>query len=170
MSGPGAVTTSKVTLLPLTVERARADVDAITFVNARVAPRGSLENLSHGEVAKLLDRSQGGLYPLFRRCALAVMSSGSYSDDARALLEQYRDFELKIVQRSWGIKLDMHHAPGGAFVDGEMIRGVKEHLSAVLRDIIYTADCSRFLQWCARTNARSSPIHRPHLRRRRLEI
>jgi predicted Rossmann-fold nucleotide-binding protein len=42
------------------------------------------------------------------------------------------------MREPWGIKLEMHHAPGSAFVDGEMIRGVKEHLFAVLRDIVYT--------------------------------
>jgi hypothetical protein len=41
-------------------------------VDARVGPRGSLENLSQAEIAKLLDSSAQGLYPLFRNCALAV--------------------------------------------------------------------------------------------------
>ena len=125
---------------PPLLEQPKAVVEALTFVDARVTPRGSLENLSHEEVAKLLDRGQGGLYPIFRQCALAVLNSGSYSDDSRALFEKYRDFELKIAQQSWGIKLEMTHAPGIAFVDGEMIRGVKEHLFAVLRDIVYTAN------------------------------
>ena len=118
----------------------KAVVEATEFVDARVAPRGSLENLSHEEVAQLLSRGQGGLYPLFRQCALAVLNSGSYSDDSRALFEKYREFELKIVQQSWGIKLEMTQAPGIAFVEGEMIRGVKEHLFAVLRDIVYIAN------------------------------
>ena len=117
-----------------------AVIETTEFVDARVAPRGSLENLSHEEVAKLLSRGQGGLYPLFRQCALAVLNSGSYSDDSRALFEKYREFELKIAQQSWGIKLEMTHAPGIAFVEGEMIRGVKEHLFAVLRDIVYIAN------------------------------
>ena len=120
--------------------QAQAVVDGASFVDARVAPRGSLENLSHEEVAKLLDRGQGGLYPLFRQCALAVLNSGSYSDDPRALFEKYRDFELRIVQQSWGVKLELSQAPGVAFVDGEMIRGVKEHLFAVLRDIVYISN------------------------------
>jgi predicted Rossmann-fold nucleotide-binding protein len=118
----------------------QAFVEVSEFVDARVTPRGSLENLSHEEVAKLLDRGQGGLYPIFRQCALAVLNSGTYSDDARALFDKYRDFEVKITQQSWGIKLELHHAPGVAFVDGEMIRGVKEHLFAVLRDIVYISN------------------------------
>ena len=117
-----------------------AVVEVAEFVDARVTPRGSLENLSHEEVERLLDRGQGGLYPMFRQCALAVLNSGSYSDDPRALFEKYKNFDLKIVQQPWGIRLEMHHAPGIAFVDGEMIRGVKEHLFAVLRDIVYIAN------------------------------
>ncbi len=107
-------------------------------VHARVSPKGVLENLSQQEVEKLLDRGQGGLYPLFRQCALAVLNCGTQLDDARAIFEAYRDFDIRIVRQPWGIKLEMKHAPGSAFVDGEMIRGVKEHLFAVLRDIVYT--------------------------------
>ena len=117
-----------------------AVVDSAEFVAARVTPRGSLENLSHQEVAKLLDRGRGGLYPLLRRCALAVLNSGSYNDDPALLFDKYNDFELRIVQDAAGIKLEVAAAPAIAFVDGEMIQGVKEHLFAVLRDIVYVAN------------------------------
>lgn len=112
--------------------------DLSAVVHARVSPKGVLDNLSQQEVDKLLDRGQGGLYPLFRRCALAVLNAGTLIDDSRLIFEAYKDFELRIVRQPWGIKLEMSHAPGSAFVDGEMIRGVKEHLFAVLRDIVYT--------------------------------
>jgi pyrimidine/purine-5'-nucleotide nucleosidase len=116
------------------------DLNALeAVVRARVTPKGSLENLSQQEVDQLLDRSQGGLYPLFRRCALAVLNCGTQIDDARLIFEAYRDFEIKIVRQPWGIKLEMQNAPGSAFVDGEMIKGVKEHLFAVLRDVVYTS-------------------------------
>jgi predicted Rossmann-fold nucleotide-binding protein len=110
------------------------------MVDARVAPKGSLEHLSQQEIAKLLDSGQGGLYPLFRKCALAVLSSGSASDDARAIFEKYRDFDLRIMRRAWGIKLEIKNAPASAFVDGEMIRGLKDHLFAVLRDVVYISN------------------------------
>ncbi len=116
------------------------EVDPGEFVNARVTPRGSLENLSQAEMTQLLDRGQGGLYPLFRSCALAVLNSGSHSDDPTELFDKFRDFEIKIVHQSWGVRLEMKNAPGVAFVDGQMIRGVKEHLFAVLRDIVYIAN------------------------------
>jgi predicted Rossmann-fold nucleotide-binding protein len=110
------------------------------MVDARVTPKGSLENLSQAEVAKLLDSGQGGLYPLFRRCALAVLNSGSEIDDAKLIFERYRDFDIRIARQAWGIKLEVHHAPAAAFVDGHMIKGIKEHLFAVLRDVVYIAD------------------------------
>ena len=109
-------------------------------VDARVGPRGSLENLSQAEIDKLLDTSHTGLYTLFRNCALAVLNSGSDSDNAKEIFERYRDFDVQIVRHAWGIKLEITNAPAAAFVDGEMIHGIKEHLFAVLRDVIYTSN------------------------------
>ena len=109
-------------------------------VDAQVTPEGRLEILSAAEVGKLLDTSQGGLYDLLRSCSLAVLNSGSHNDDGRALLERYRSFAISIIQRERGIKLDLKGAPAGAFVDGKMIKGIAEHLFAVLRDVIYAAD------------------------------
>jgi predicted Rossmann-fold nucleotide-binding protein len=110
------------------------------MVDARVGPRGSLETLSQDEIAKLLDSRQGGIYQLFRKCALAVLNSGSDNDNAKEIFDRFRDFEIEIVRHSFGIKLEIRNAPGAAFVDGEMIRGIKEHLFAVLRDVIYITD------------------------------
>ncbi|HEX7373587.1 MAG TPA: nucleotide 5'-monophosphate nucleosidase PpnN [Steroidobacteraceae bacterium] len=106
-------------------------------VDARVTPTGSLENLSQQEVDRLLDSSRGGLYPLYRRCSLAVLNSGGETDDARAIFDRYGDFEISIVRQAWGVKLELHNAPASAFVDGRMIRGIQEHLFAVLRDVLY---------------------------------
>ncbi len=108
-------------------------------VDARVTPKGSLDNLSQAEMAKLLD-SRGGVFELFRKCALAVLNSGSETDNAKAVFERYRDFDIRIIRQAWGIKLEIRNAPASAFVDGEMIRGIKEHLFAVLRDVVYTAN------------------------------
>jgi len=110
------------------------------FIDARVGPRGSLENLSQAEISKLLDSGQGGLYRLFRQCALAVLNSGAGTDNAKEIFDRYRDFDIEIVRQAWGIKLEMHNAPAAAFVDGEMIRGIKEHLFAVLRDVVFISN------------------------------
>ena len=95
------------------------------FVDARVSPTGSLENLAQQEVDRLLDSSRGGLYPLYRRCSLAVLNSGGETDDARAIFDRYADFEIGIMRQAWGVKLELHNAPASAFVDGRMIRGIQ---------------------------------------------
>ncbi len=104
-----------------------------------VAPEGGLEVLSRQEIAKLLDRSQTGLHDVFRSCALAVLSSGDYMDDGKALMEAYPDFDVRVVHRERGIKLELLNAPAVAFVDGDMILGIREHLFSALRDIVFTS-------------------------------
>lgn len=106
-------------------------------MDTQVSPEGRLEVLSKAEVAKLLDTSQSGLYQLFRSCSLAVLNCGSGLDDGKELLERYRSFEISIIQRERGIKLDVKGAPASAFVDGVMIKGIQEHLFTVLRDILF---------------------------------
>lgn len=109
-------------------------------VEAQVAPEGRLDILSKAEVNKLFDTSQGGLYSVFRNSSLAVLNCGSATDDGKQLLERYPDFAVRVVQQQRGIKLELTAAPAHAFVDGKMIKGIKEHLFAVLRDIIYVND------------------------------
>jgi predicted Rossmann-fold nucleotide-binding protein len=107
-------------------------------VDAEVWPEGSLEVLSQFEVDQLRGSGEGGLYPLLRRCMLAVLNSGSQMDDTRAVLERYRDFEVGFIQQDRGVKVSLTGAPPDAFVDGKMIRGIRELLFAVLRDIVFT--------------------------------
>jgi predicted Rossmann-fold nucleotide-binding protein len=117
-------------------------------VDAEVWPEGSLEVLSQQEVDILKSGGAGGLYGLLRRCLLAVLNSGSESDDAGEVLESYSDFEVSFIQQDRGLKMSLRNAPANAFVDGKMIRGTRELLSAVLRDIVYTGheimDSGRF--------------------------
>lgn len=109
-------------------------------IDARISPQGHLDVLSRFEVSKLLDTSQGGSYNLFRNCSLAVLNSGSYQDDGKELLEKYRSFDIRVLQEERGIKLELKNAPFSAFVDGKMIKGINEHLFAVLRDVVYIND------------------------------
>jgi len=107
------------------------------MIDATIIPEGSLEILSQHEVVQLLDTGGGGLHELWRRCSLAVLNSGAEEDDPTKVLEQYKAFTIHIVQQDRGIKLAVTNAPASAFVDGQMIRGIREHLFAVLRDLIY---------------------------------
>lgn len=106
-------------------------------VDALVAPKGALEILSQDEITRLSEGS-GSLHELFRRCSLAILNCGSDSDDPQAILEEYHDFNIEIVQQERGVKLRLSNAPSGAFVDGKMIRSVREMLFSVLRDIVFT--------------------------------
>jgi len=118
-----------------------AVIDLPEVVDASVGPRGSLENLSQTEIESLLSSSGvSGIHALFRKCALAVLNSGSDNDNAKELFDRYAKFDVAIVRHPWGIRLEIHNAPANAFVDGQMIRGIKEHLFAVLRDVVYIAN------------------------------
>ncbi len=107
-------------------------------INALVSPEGSLEILSNHEVNRLKDRSEGGLYQLFRQCALAVLNTGVVTDDCQDLMEAHADFDVRLVPQPRGLKLELVNAPASAFVDGEMLRANREHLFSVLRDIVYS--------------------------------
>ena len=108
-------------------------------VDARISPRGGLDVLSRDEVVRLRDASAGGMHELLRRCALAVLTTGSTSDDPRAARELYPDFDIQVNQLDRGLRLDLLNAPAMAFVDGRIIRGVAELLAAVVRDLVYTS-------------------------------
>ncbi|HEX5764595.1 MAG TPA: nucleotide 5'-monophosphate nucleosidase PpnN, partial [Woeseiaceae bacterium] len=107
-------------------------------VDAEVWPEGSLEVLSHSEAEQLRNQGEGGLYPLLRRCLLAVLNSGNETDDARGVLQRYQDFRIGFAQQDRGLKVLLKGAPSSAFVDNQMIRGIRELVFAVLRDIVYT--------------------------------
>lgn len=104
---------------------------------ARVTPEDSLEILSQLEVNRLADIRDAHVAEVFRRCALAVLNTGAETDDTQEILHTYQDFSVQLIEQERGIKLEIHHAPMNAFVDGEMIKGIKENLFSALRDIIY---------------------------------
>ena len=116
-----------------------AAATSLPVVSARIYPKGGLDVLSRDEVARLRDASAGGMHDLLRRCALAVLTSGSASDDPRAAQELYPSFDIQVLQHDRGLRIDLLNAPAMAFVDGEIIRGVAELLFAVVRDLAYTA-------------------------------
>jgi predicted Rossmann-fold nucleotide-binding protein len=108
-------------------------------INAHINPKHNLRVLSKREVSQICDVSSH-TYELFRRCAFAVLNCGSNSDDYLSSIEQFKDFKIRVNQEDRGITLDLKGAPSHAFVDGEMIMGIREHLFSVLRDILYTED------------------------------
>ena len=107
-------------------------------INASVSPKGSLETLSQREVQQLSEAGSGSTYTLFRQCALAILNTGAHVDNAKTILEAYKDFEIRIHQQDRGVRLELLNAPADAFVDGEMIASTREMLFSALRDIVYT--------------------------------
>ena len=109
-------------------------------VDAEVSPIGRMEVLSRAEAASLSDHGDDGLHETFRNCSLAVLNCGNELNDGKELLDRFQSFDIKIIQRSRGIKLGIKGAPASAFVDGTMIRGIQEHLFTVLRDVVYASN------------------------------
>lgn len=102
-----------------------------------VSPAGSMDLLSQLEVKRLKKEATSELYQLYRNCTLAVLNSGSHTDNSKELLEKHKSFDVDVVSRERGIKLELTDPPADAFVDGTMITGIQEHLFSVLRDIVY---------------------------------
>ena len=118
---------------------AKESTSTLPTVSTHIYPKGALDVLSREEVARLRDASAGGLHELLRRCALAVLTSGSASDDPRAAAELYPEFDIEVGQQDRGVRIELKHAPAMAFVDGQIIAGVAELLFAVVRDLAFTA-------------------------------
>jgi len=102
-----------------------------------IRPNGALQILSKQEANQLCDTSDKGLNDLLRRCALAVLNTGNNLDCGEKLLEMHPDFDIKVQSRGRGIELIICSPPESAFIDGEMLEGLREHLFAVVRDLIY---------------------------------
>ncbi|EKE74045.1 nucleotide 5'-monophosphate nucleosidase PpnN [Gallaecimonas xiamenensis] len=105
----------------------------------QLSPIGSMSLLSQLEVDSLKASSRSNLYQLFRNCCLAVLNSGSQTDSSKEILEKYKTFEVNVLRRERGVKLELVNPPDEAFVDGKLIRGIHENLFSVLRDILYVS-------------------------------
>ncbi len=103
----------------------------------QVSPAGSMDLLSQLEVERLKKTASSDLYQLYRNCSLAVLNSGSHTDNSKELLDKYMNFDITVLRRERGVKLELTNPPEHAFVDGHIIKGIQEHLFSVLRDIVY---------------------------------
>lgn len=117
-----------------------ADIPRQTIPLATVRPKKHLAVLSAAEVQDLCAAQNAPMFEVFRRCALAVLTSGIDCDDASELLTTFADFAIQIEQADRGIVLHLQNAPAIAFVDGEIIVGAREHLFTVLRDIVFVTN------------------------------
>ncbi|MGB1262939.1 MAG: nucleotide 5'-monophosphate nucleosidase PpnN [Cognaticolwellia sp.] len=106
-------------------------------MHTQVNPVGNMNLLSQAEVDYLQQSATSELYNLYRNCSLAVLNAGSQTDNAEDIYQQFQDFQIQVLRRERGVKLALNNPPEHAFVDNVIIKGIQEHLSAVLRDILY---------------------------------
>lgn len=104
-----------------------------------IHPKNHMRVLSRHEIQHLTDAGNNA-HELLKRCAFAVLSAGSQEDDYIQLEEGYRQFSIEVLQEDRGIALSIRGAPEEAFVEGEIIRGIREQLFSVLRDILYVQE------------------------------
>lgn len=109
------------------------------MTTVEINPTSTMDLLSQQEVELLKQSSSSQLYSTFRNCALAVLNCGCETDNVADILDAHKDFDIRIIQLDRGVKLELINPPKIAFVDGEIIQGIKEHLFAVLRDILFVA-------------------------------
>jgi hypothetical protein len=93
--------------------------------------------LTQSEIEQLQQSATSKIYQLYRNCSLAVLNAGSHTDDAEEIYQKFQDFDIQVLRRERGVKLALTNPPVHAFVDGKIIKGTQELLSAVLRDILF---------------------------------
>lgn len=106
-------------------------------MHVQLNPVGSMSLLSQLEVDRLKQTTNKEAFQLFRNCCLAVLNVGSHTDSSAEIYQQFQDFAVNLISRERGIKIELFNPPKDAFVDGQIIRGIHEHLFAVLRDILF---------------------------------
>lgn len=109
-------------------------------MQVQINPTGALDLLSQLEVEALKQSSTSELYRLFRNCSLAVLNVGSHTDSSVEIYDKYKNFDINLLCRERGIKVELLNPPDHAFVDGKIINGINEHLLAVIRDILFIKD------------------------------
>lgn len=106
-------------------------------MHVQLNPLGAMALLSQLEVDRLKNNTSSDAFTLFRNCCLAVLNVGSHTDSSSEIYDQFKDFDVNLLARERGIKIELFNPPHSAFVDGQIIRGIHEHLFAVLRDILF---------------------------------
>lgn len=103
----------------------------------QISPLGSMDLLAQIEVDALKRSANSEVYQLFRNCSLATLNAGSKTDNTKELLDKHIAYEINVITKERGVKLELVNPPESAFVDGKIIRSIQANLFAVLRDILF---------------------------------
>lgn len=79
-----------------------------------------MDMLSQLEVDMLKRTASSDLYQLFRNCSLAVLNSGSLTDNSKELLSRFENFDINVLRRERGVKLELINPPEEALSMGEL--------------------------------------------------
>ncbi len=101
-----------------------------------VWPSGAMALLTQKEADSISLSSRGELYDLYRNCSLAVLNSGNLTDNSKELLDNYENFEINVLRNERGLKIELINPPDSAVVDGRIVKTLRNHLYAVLRDLV----------------------------------
>jgi hypothetical protein len=116
------------------------------YMSYQFTPVGNMNLLSQSEVDQLQHTANSHIHSLYRNCSLAVLNSGSNTDDAEVIYDRYKSFDIQVINEQRGVQIHLTNPPQHAFVDEKIIRGIKENLSAVLRDILFHHHYNKHIQ------------------------
>lgn len=108
-----------------------------TIESTEINAQSGLELLTNDEISQINLDNDGEIGLLLRKCILAVLHSGEATDEVGYVNQQINQFKVEILQQDKGLKLKIHKAPKSAFVNNDMIQGLKEQVFSVLRDILF---------------------------------
>ena len=102
-----------------------------------ISPLKESYNFSQNEIKKIISLNAGNKNKRLRNCALAILNTGSVTDDPSIISHLYNNFTITPIATDCGLNIKLNNAPAYAFVDGELITGIREHLFAIIRDIFF---------------------------------
>lgn len=94
-----------------------------------VSPLGSMDLLSQLEVDMLKRTASSDLYRLFRNCSLAVLNSGSLTDNSKELLSRNETFDINVLRRERGVKLELVNPPDMRLLTAKLFAHYKQTCS-----------------------------------------
>lgn len=106
----------------------------------QVSPVNGMDLLSQLEVERLKKTASSDLYQLYRNCSLAVLNSGSHTDNSKELLDKYKNFDITVMRRERGIKLELANPPNMPLSMDRSLKGSK-NTSFLCCAILFTSIC-----------------------------
>ncbi|PVF13218.1 hypothetical protein DBO95_09685 [Yersinia pestis] len=101
-----------------------------------VSPLGSMDLLSQLEVDMLKRTASSDLYRLFRNCSLAVLNSGSLTDNSKELLSRNETFDINVLRRERGVKLELVNPPDMRLLTAKLFAHYKQPVRGITRYLI----------------------------------